>query len=278
MTSFVTSLWHLVSMQNLIGLNFASSNRVPILSSSVIKMQDHDKIRFVVVILLEQKLRTMALFVGFHCGIDSLCAVQVQCARVLIQDYPVPGAVQRLWSHLSDIINIYFDLDELGYSVSLQQLAKLSLEPIGGFISVEPLGIPCKDLRGILEEGETPMEGAAGGFPTKKQCLINALKTNVDWAEGKQKQQSDWPMVLVLVRRREYAMSLEEWLLECEEVRQMGLRVRASHETLGVILEVLGLFTSRFCMWLRSQWTLGNAGNRTGIWQIALSDARGRTQ
>ena len=64
------------------------------------------------------------------------------------------------------------------------------------------------------------------GFLTKKQCLVNAIETMVDWKEGKRKDDKrDWPMALVLVRRREYAMTLTDWLESCDAIRGLDLRV-----------------------------------------------------
>ena len=42
----------------------------------------------------------------------------------------------------------------------------------------------------------------------------------VDWADGKSRDDpSQWPMVMVLVRRREYALSLTEWLEGCDTIK-----------------------------------------------------------
>ncbi len=55
---------------------------------------------------------------------------------------------------------------------------------------------------------------------------MDAIRTRVDWSEGKKKEQPDWPMVLVLVQRREFAMKLVDWLRDCAVVKELSLKVR----------------------------------------------------
>ena len=57
--------------------------------------------------------------------------------------------MRSVWSHLADIINVYFDLEELGFDLSLEQLGQLKGERIGGFADVESCGISCESLKVI---------------------------------------------------------------------------------------------------------------------------------
>ena len=139
----------------------------------------------------------------------------------------IGGKVRSLWSHLADIINVYFDLEELGFDLALQQLSNLKENLIGGFTDVERHGVSCETLRKLMGDHVISVDDVTSeGFLTKKQCLVNAIETMVDWKEGKRKDDKrDWPMALVLVRRREYAMTLTDWLESCDAIRGLDLRV-----------------------------------------------------
>ena len=137
------------------------------------------------------------------------------------------GKVRSLWSHLADIINVHFDLEELGFDLALQQLSNLKEDKIGGFADVEAHSVSCETLRRVMADHVINVgDVTSDGFLTKKQCLVNAIETTVDWREGKRKEDKrDWPMALVLVRRREYAMTLTDWLESCDAIRRLDLRV-----------------------------------------------------
>lgn len=88
-----------------------------------------------------------------------------------------------MWSHLSDVINVYYDLEELGFNVALEQLSKVKDQAVGGFADVESRGVSCDVLRGILEEFSTP-EGAAVGpgeeTVTSACCIVKRNRWRLD--------------------------------------------------------------------------------------------------